>query len=89
MKTQYDTSTRLASQNTCHNVVQTSLRFYYYLSGYSLEDWVNNHNNYYDNDHHYHGHAVAQRLVTPLSLGMLGFSPSAVHTGFVVDKVEV
>jgi hypothetical protein len=66
MKTQYDTSTRLASKDTCHNVVSTSLRFYYYLSGYSLEDWVNNHNNYFDNNHHYYSRAVAQLLVTLL-----------------------
>ena len=45
----------------------------YYLSGYNLEDWVNNHNNYYDHNHHYHSRNVVQRLVTALSLGILVF----------------
>jgi hypothetical protein len=56
--------------------------FSYYLSGYNLEDWANNHN-YHD---HTQGFAVAQRLVTALSVGMIGFSPRAVHARFVVDK---
>jgi hypothetical protein len=59
---------------------------YYYLTGYNLEDWANNHNYYH---HHYHGRAVAQRLVTALSLRKTRFISRAVRIKFVVDEVEL